>query len=69
VSTRFPSPGLSIARCRWKLTGHVGPDGAPLPQRKGVLMNVLLHQGDGKWLIVDSQNTDIIEDVMSRPQS
>jgi len=67
VDIRFPVQQLALARCRWKLTGHVTPEGAPLPQRNGVLLNVLRKEG-GKWLIVDSQNTDIIEGVVSRPQ-
>ena len=67
VVIRFPVPQLALARCRWKLTGHVSPEGAPLPQRNGVLLNVLRKE-DGTWRIVDSQNTDIIEGVPSRPQ-
>jgi uncharacterized protein (TIGR02246 family) len=67
ISVRFPAPQIAIARCLWKLEGHVTPDGAPLPERNGVLQNVLRHEG-GKWLIIDSQNTDIIEGVASRPQ-
>lgn len=67
VSVRFPAPQLAIARCRWKLEGHVTPEGAPLPVRSGILLNVLRHEGS-KWLIIDSQNTDIIEGVASRPQ-
>lgn len=67
VDIRFPVQQLALARCRWSLTGHVTPEGAPLPQRNGVLLNVLRQEG-GKWLIVDSQNTDIIEGVVSRPQ-
>ncbi|WP_243318950.1 YybH family protein [Geothrix paludis] len=67
VFTRFPAPHLAIARCRWKLEGHVTPDGAPLPERNGILLNVLRQEGGG-WFIIDSQNTDIIEGVASRPQ-
>lgn len=68
VAVRWPVPQLALARCRWTLTGHVSPAGAALPQRNGVLLNVLRRQEGGGWLIVDSQNTDIIEDVVSRPQ-
>jgi uncharacterized protein (TIGR02246 family) len=67
VSVRFPVEGIAIARSRWVLEGHVFPDGAPLPARKGILVNVL--SGDpGGWSIIDSQNTDIIEGQLSRPQ-
>lgn len=37
INTRFPAPQMAIARCRWKLVGHVTPEGAPLPERYGVL--------------------------------
>lgn len=67
VSVRFPDPTLAIARCRWVLEGHVDPAGASLPARHGVLLN-LVHRQAGKWLIIDSQNTDIVEGVASRPQ-
>ena len=67
ILTRFPAPQIAISRCRWKLEGHVTPDGMPLPERNGVLVNVL-HQKGSRWLIIDSQNTDIIEGVASRPQ-
>jgi uncharacterized protein (TIGR02246 family) len=67
VFTRFPDPRIAIARCLWRIEGHVTPDGAPLPARNGVLLNILQHEG-GRWFIIDSQNTDIIEGVASRPQ-
>jgi len=67
VTTRFPTPEIAIARCRWQLVGHVTPEGVPLPERTGVLLNVL-HRREGKWLIIDSQNTDLIDGVLSRPQ-
>ena len=67
TSVRFPAPQLAIARSRWLLENHVGPDGEPLPARHGVLVNLLARQG-GRWSIIDAQNTDIIEGVVSRPQ-
>jgi len=67
ISIRLPLPEIAIARCRWTLEGHVSPEGEPLPIRNGVLVNTLRREGD-KWLIIDSQNTDIIEGVVSRPQ-
>ena len=67
VATRFPMPGIAIARCRWKLEGHVSPEGSALPARNGVLVNTL-QKIDGFWRIIDSQNTDVIDGVMSRPQ-
>ena len=67
TSVRFPAPQLAIARSRWRLENHVSPDGEPLPVRNGVLVNVLALR-DGRWSIIDAQNTDIIEGVVSRPQ-
>jgi uncharacterized protein (TIGR02246 family) len=67
VAVRFPAPGIAIARSRWILEGHVAPDGAELPPRTGILLNVLAGH-EGAWWIIDAQNTDIIEGVLSRPQ-
>ena len=67
TSVRFPSPEFAIARSRWQLEGHVSPDGQALPPRTGILVNLLASDG-GKWTIIDSQNTDIMEGALSRPQ-
>ncbi len=68
VSVRFPAPAVAIARCRWRLEGHVSPEGAPLPTRRGILVHVLAESSEG-WRIIDSQNTDIVDGVLSRPQA
>lgn len=68
VSVRFPVAGIAVARSRWVLEGHVSPEGAPLPPRSGILLSVLA-RSSGAWPIIDAQNTDIIEGVLSRPQS
>jgi uncharacterized protein (TIGR02246 family) len=67
VSIRFPAETVAIARCRWGLEGHFSPEGNPLPARNGILVHVLSRTAE-TWLIIDSQNTDIIEGVLSRPQ-
>jgi uncharacterized protein (TIGR02246 family) len=67
VSVRFPVASIAIARSRWVLEGHVSPEGAPLPPRTGILLSVLA-RSSGVWSIIDAQNTDIIEGVLSRPQ-
>jgi uncharacterized protein (TIGR02246 family) len=67
TQVRVPVEGIAIARSRWRLEGHVGPDGSSLPPRTGVLLSVLQHKA-GNWLIIDTQNTDIIEGAISRPQ-
>lgn len=67
VSIRFPVDSVAIARCRWILEGHLSPEGEALPDRHGILLHVLLRKGEA-WWIIDSQNTDVVEGVLSRPQ-
>ena len=67
VCARLPAKNIAIARSRWVLEGHVSPAGTLLPARSGILLNVLAHTS-GAWSIIDSQNTDIIEGALSRPQ-
>ena len=67
VSVRVPVENVAIARSRWVLEGHVSPDGEKLPARNGILVSVLLRDPAG-WSIIDSQNTDVIEGQLSRPQ-
>jgi hypothetical protein len=57
---------VALARCRWTLAGHVASDGTPLPERRGILLNVLRKDGD-RWRIIDAQNTDVIPGELSRP--
>lgn len=67
TSVRFPSSQFAIARSRWRLEGHVGPENEALPPRLGILVNLFAYDGT-RWSIIDSQNTDIVEGVLSRPQ-
>jgi uncharacterized protein (TIGR02246 family) len=67
TEVRFPVEEIAIARSKWSLEGHVAPDGAALPPRHGILVNILGLSSDG-WKIIDSQNTDIIDGVATRPQ-
>lgn len=64
---RFPAKPVAIARAGWVLEGHVSPLGTALPARTGILLNVLLLTPTG-WVIIDTQNTDLIEGELSRPQ-
>ena len=67
TTVRSPKDGITIARSRWRLEGHTAPDGSVLPPRTGLLVNILQRRESG-WLIIDSQNTHIIDGVLSRPQ-
>jgi uncharacterized protein (TIGR02246 family) len=67
TDVRFLTPETAIARTRWILRGHVSPDGVPLPERTGLLVNVV-SRTTGRWQIVDSQNTDVVEGALTRPQ-
>lgn len=67
IAVRFIKSDVAIARASWTLDGHVSPFGAPLPERPGISVNLIMHI-DGEWKIVDSQNTDIAEGVLAPPQ-
>ena len=67
TTVRFYSVDVAVSRSKWSLEGHLGPDGKALPPRTGILLNVLVARDSG-WKIAESQNTDIIEGALSRPQ-
>lgn len=67
TEVRLPAEGVALARARWKLEGHIGPDGSALPRRNGLLFSVLQYKAGG-WLIIDTQNTDIIEGAVLQPR-
>ena len=56
---RFLGGSVAVSRSAWTLVGHTTPDGQALPERRGYLTHVLQKQGN-EWLIVVSQNTDIV---------
>lgn len=67
TEVRHPVDGIAIARTHWRLEGHRAPDDSPLPPREGVLVQVMVPR-EGGWQIIDAQNTDKVEGVLSRPQ-
>ncbi len=67
TDTRQATADVALVRMLWQLSGHVSPMGETLPPRTGLLLFVLRRHDDG-WTIVDAQNTDIVEGVLSRPQ-
>jgi uncharacterized protein (TIGR02246 family) len=67
TTVRFYGLDVAVSRSKWSLEGHLDPDGKALPPRTGILLNVLV-AGDTGWKIAESQNTDIIEGALSRPQ-
>jgi uncharacterized protein (TIGR02246 family) len=67
IDVRFPAADIAIARCRQVLVGHVSPEGGELPERHGILACVVRRDRQ-QWRIIESQNTDVIEGVLSRPQ-
>jgi uncharacterized protein (TIGR02246 family) len=60
TTIRFLKPDAAAARSVWHLGGLGSKDGKPAPTRTGILTHVL-ERIDGRWLIVLSQNTDIVE--------
>ncbi len=59
TSIRFLKPDVAVVRSEWELVGHTDPQGETLSPRKGILTNVVTEEG-GRWVIVASQNTDIM---------
>ncbi|MEW6734471.1 MAG: SgcJ/EcaC family oxidoreductase [Acidobacteriota bacterium] len=55
----FPAEDVAIARSLWDLVGLVNPAGEPQPDRRGILTHVL-QKRQGRWVIIVSQNTDIV---------
>jgi uncharacterized protein (TIGR02246 family) len=56
---RLLRPDVALVHVRWELSNQLGPDGASLPTRQGILSHVMVKSG-GKWLIASSQNTDTV---------
>jgi hypothetical protein len=50
---------VASLQMHWALVGIKTPHGQPLPNRKGVLMLIVIKTGDG-WGIAVGQNTDIV---------
>ncbi|WP_157971443.1 SgcJ/EcaC family oxidoreductase [Dyella sp. C9] len=48
-----------VTRSTWHLVGQTTMKGDPVPDRTGILTNVLVRSGAG-WLISVTQNTDIV---------
>jgi uncharacterized protein (TIGR02246 family) len=60
TSVRFLTPDVATARSVCTLSGQSTPDGQVVPTRTTILTNVLVRT-DGQWLIVLTQNTDVIK--------
>jgi uncharacterized protein (TIGR02246 family) len=60
TTVRFLKPDVAIARSVWALSGMTSENGQVAAARAGILTHVLL-KTDGHWLIVASQNTDIVK--------
>jgi uncharacterized protein (TIGR02246 family) len=58
IRVKFLRPDVASLHMLWELTGLALPDGQSLPDRKGVLVYVLVRSA-GEWRIAVGQNTDI----------
>jgi uncharacterized protein (TIGR02246 family) len=58
VRVKFLRPDVASLHVLWELTGLALPDGQALPDRKGVLVYILVKDA-GEWRIAVGQNTDI----------
>jgi len=55
---KFLRPDVASLHVLWELTGLALPKGQALPDRKGVLVYILVKDG-GTWRIAVAQNTDV----------
>jgi uncharacterized protein (TIGR02246 family) len=62
TTIRFLTPDIAIARSLWSLTGQTERNGKVGPKRTGILTHVIVKTA-GHWLIVMSQNTDVVNPV------
>ena len=60
TTVRFLKPDVAVARSVWALSGMTSENGQVAPTRTGILTHVLI-RADGHWLIVETQNTDIVK--------
>jgi len=59
MRVRFLSPQVVSLHMLWELTGLALPSGQGLPDRKGILVYVMVKEA-GRWRIAVGQNTDIV---------
>ena len=62
---RTLTPTLALARVAWTMRGITGRDGAPVPDREGLMLHVLERAGD-EWWIVTTQNTELAQGAPRR---
>ena len=55
---RFIRPDVAAVDAWWEMTGAKGPQGEDVPLRKG-LLNFVMTNGNGKWLITVMHNMDL----------
>lgn len=56
--------GVIALHFLWQLSRLNGPEGEPIPPRRGILLFVLNETAEGSWQIKVAQNTDIVEGAM-----
>ena len=59
MRAKFLRPDVASLHMRWNLTGLALPNGQKLPDRRGVLVYIVVKDG-GEWRIAVGQNTDIV---------
>ena len=60
TTIHFLTPDIAVARSLWSLSGQTDRGGKEEAPRTGILTHVLTRTA-GHWVIVTSQNTDIIK--------
>lgn len=59
LSQRKLGDDVAVVHVRWRIDGQVDPEGRPADARRGVMSTVVVRLGDGTWIGVSAQNTDI----------
>jgi uncharacterized protein (TIGR02246 family) len=59
VKVRRVSDTVAIVHTRWRLTGQIDPQGAPLDSRTAVMVFVAEKRAEG-WKVLAAHNTDVI---------
>ena len=61
TKVRMLGRDVAVVHARWRMTGQLGPDGAPVGGRYGVFTFVVHRLPDVGWRAVSAHNTDRIE--------
>jgi uncharacterized protein (TIGR02246 family) len=68
TDVRFLSSNIAVVHTHFSSHGEHGPDGAPMPPRRGILTRVEVKR-HGRWLVVASQATNVVPPATAQAPS